>query len=176
MPESLWRCYWSAWKKSFIYQGVATRQEFWSFIIINLIVFFLIGVGSYFLLVDVMADKTSAGGMALVWVYFIYLPLRTFGPLILLFPFLALGVRRMHDTGKSGWWFGGLMLLEIFILPMSAVLMYYVLRHFLDEVSSQQVVKSFNISASIMVAFALVWLCCKPTKIKYPTSYSDSIN
>lgn len=74
MPESLWGCYWSAWKKSFIYQGVATRQEFWLFIIINLIVFFLIGAGSYFLRVDVMADKTSAGGIALVWAYFIYLP------------------------------------------------------------------------------------------------------
>ncbi|EBP3476587.1 DUF805 domain-containing protein [Salmonella enterica subsp. arizonae] len=176
MPENLWGCYWSAWKKSFIYQGGATRQEFWSFIIINLIVFFLIGAGSYFLLVDVMADKTSAGGMVLVWAYFIYLPLRTFVPLILLFPFLALGVRRMHDTGKSGWWFGGLMLLEIFILPMLAVLMYYVLRHFLDEVSSQQVVKGFTISASIMVAFALVWLCSKPTKIKHPISSSDSMN
>ncbi|EKM5740974.1 DUF805 domain-containing protein [Enterobacter kobei] len=176
MPESLWGCYWSAWKKSFIYQGVATRQEFWLFIIINLIVFFLIGAGSYFLRVDVMADKTSAGGIALVWAYFIYLPLRTFGPLILLFPFLALGVRRMHDTGKSGWWFGSLMLLEIFILPMLAVLMYYVLRHFLDEVSSQQVAKGFIISASIMVAFALVWLCSKPTKIKHPISSSDSMN
>ena len=48
-----------------------------------------------------MADKTSAGGIALVWAYFIYLPLRTFGSLILLFPFLALGVRRMHDTGSQ---------------------------------------------------------------------------
>lgn len=176
MPESIWGCYWSAWKKSFIYQGVATRQEFWLFIIINLIFFFLIGAGSYFLRVDVMADKTSAGGIALVWAYFIYLPLRTFGSLILLFPFLALGVRRMHDTGKSGWWFGSLMLLEIFILPMLAVLMYYVLRHFLDEVSSQQVAKGFTISASIMVAFALVWLCSKPTKIKHPISSSDSMN
>ncbi|SQI27026.1 Uncharacterised protein [Salmonella enterica subsp. arizonae] len=70
----------------------------------------------------------------------------------------------------------GLMLLEIFILPMLAVLMYYVLRHFLDEVSSQQVVKGFTISASIMVAFALVWLCSKPTKIKHPISSSDSMN
>lgn len=176
MPESLWSCYWSAWKKSFIYQGVATRKEFWSFIIINLIVFFLIGAGSYFLLVDVMADKTSAGGMALVWACFIYLPLRTFGPLILLFPFLATGVRRMHDTGKSGWWFGGLMPLEIFILPMSGALVYYVLRHFLDDASGQQIVKAFNISISIMVVAALVWLCCKPTKIKDPTSSSDVMN
>jgi len=176
MPKSLWRCYWSAWKKSFIYQGAATRQEFWSFIIISLIIFFLVGAGSYFLLVDVMADKTSAGGMALVWAYFIYLPLRTFGPLILLFPFLAIGVRRMHDTGKSGWWFGGLMLLGIFILPMSGALVYYVLRHFLDDASSQQIVKAFNISISTMVAVALVWLCCKPTKIKDPTSSSDVMN
>lgn len=176
MPESLWGCYWSAWKKSFIYQGVATRREFWSFIIINLIIFFLIIAGSYFLLVDVMADKTSAGDMALVWAYFIYLPLRIFGSLILLFPFLALGVRRMHDTGKSGWWFGGLMLLEVHILPMSGDLVYYVLRHFLDEVSSQQVVKGFTISASIMVAFALIWLCCKPTKIKHPISSPNIMN
>ena len=82
----------------------------------------------------------------------------------------------MHDTGKSGWCFGGLVFHEIFILPISAVLMYYVLRHFLDAVSSQQVVKGFNISASIMVTFALAWLCCKPTKIKHPTSSSDSMN
>lgn len=68
------------------------------------------------------------------------------------------------------------MLLEIFILLMLAVLMYYVLRHFLDEVSSQQVAKGFTISVSIMVAFALVWLCSKPTKIKHPISSSDSMN
>lgn len=36
--------------------------------------------------------------------------------------------------------------------------------------------KGCNISASIMVAVALVWLCCKPTKIKHPTSSSDSMN
>ena len=176
MPDSLWGCYWSVWKNSFVYRGCATRQMFWSFIIINFLIFLFIGAGSYFLLVEVIADKTSAGGMALVWAYLIYLPLRTFGPLILFFPVLAVGVRRMHDTGNSGWWFGGLVLAEILILPILSILVYYMLRHFLSDIQSQQIMKGVNVIFSIIVATALVWLCCKPTKIKYPSSSSDVMN
>ncbi|MDR0807074.1 MAG: DUF805 domain-containing protein [Enterobacteriaceae bacterium] len=176
MSDSLWGRYWSAWKKSFVYRGCATRQEFWSFIILNLLIFLFISFGSYFLLVDVIADKTSAGGLAMVWAYFIYLPLRTFGPLVLLLPVLALGVRRMHDIGKSGWWFGGLALTKLFVLPILSPLVYYVLRHFLDDANSRKILGGVNMGFSIIVAVALVWLCCKPTKIKDLASSSDVMN
>lgn len=176
MSGGLWVCYLTAWKKSFVYRGCSTRLAFWSFIIMNLLIFLFIGAGSYFLLVEVIADKTSAGGMALVWAYFIYLPLQTFVPLILIFPVLAFGVRRMHDVGKSGWWFGGLVLIELFVLPIVGIFVYYILRHFMDDANSQQISRGINMGFSIIVAVTLVWLCCMPTKIKYPTSSSDVMN
>lgn len=176
MSDSFWSCYWNGWKKSFVYQGNATRREFWSFIIINMLVFLLIGGGGYFLLVDLIADNTSAGGMALVWVYFVYLPLRAIVPLILIIPVLALGIRRMHDIGKSGWWFGGFVFIEFFILPIVGVLVNYILRHFLDDANRQQLSDGINMSFSIIVTVALVWLCCKPAKIKGLPSSSDLMN
>lgn len=176
MTDSLWKLYWAVWKNSFVYQGCATRREFWSFIIINLLVFFFIGAGSYFLFVDVIADKTSAGGMALVWAYFIFLPLRTVGPLILLLPVLSLGARRMHDIGKSGWWFGGLLFTEFFFLPMLSIQVYYIFGNVLDDTFSQQVLRNINMGVSIIIAAVLLWLCCKPTKIKDPASPSAVMN
>ncbi|MGW2841740.1 DUF805 domain-containing protein [Streptomyces sp. NPDC001493] len=65
------------------FSGRARRKEFWMFALFNIIVaivLFAIGaaIGSQFL-------------------YYIY-------ALAVLLPGLAVTVRRLHDTGRSGWW------------------------------------------------------------------------
>lgn len=176
MSKSFRSCYWSVWKKTFVYSGCTTRYEFWSFIIINIFIFLLIAAGSYYLLVNSVADGITARVMAWKWVYYIYIPLRTFVPLILLFPVLSAGVRRMHDIGRSGGWFVGLVITELFVLPAISLLMYHMLTHFLPETESQRIVEGISISMSLIVAVILAGLCCKATKIQDPALSSDVMN
>lgn len=72
-------------KKYAVFDGRATRREFWSFFFVNIAISFglaiidgLIGGGS-----DVLYDLYS---------------------LFVMIPFIAVGIRRMHDTDRSGWW------------------------------------------------------------------------
>ena len=67
------------------FSGRATRKEFWMFILFWL----LISIGLYALSVIV-------GGVAKL--------VHTLIALAIFIPSLAIGARRLHDTGKSGWW------------------------------------------------------------------------
>ena len=82
------------------FSGRARRTEFWMFFLVNVIIGIVIGV------IDAIL-KTSIIG-------YLY-------ELAVLIPTLAVGARRLHDTGKSGWWqligiipFVGLIVLIIF--------------------------------------------------------------
>ncbi|WP_370635094.1 DUF805 domain-containing protein [Pantoea sp. DY-15] len=37
---------------------------------------------------------------------------------------MSLGIRRMHDIGRSGWWFGFLFIGSVFFFPVSLFLLY----------------------------------------------------
>lgn len=77
-------CYIDAFKNYVNFKGRATRKEYWMFVLFNLIVSFVIAF---------VAD--------LFHIYF----LNSLYSLIVLCPWIALFVRRMHDVGKSGAWF-----------------------------------------------------------------------
>ena len=66
------------------FSGRARRTEYWMFILFNIIISAVLGaIGS-------VADQGSTlGGL--------------YG-LVVLIPSLAVAVRRLHDTGRSGWW------------------------------------------------------------------------
>ncbi|MDQ0795180.1 DUF805 domain-containing protein [Streptomyces sp. B1I3] len=80
------------------FSGRARRKEYWMFVLFNFIVaVVLVAIGA--------ALKTQIP-------YIIYI-------VAVLIPMLAVVVRRLHDTGRSGWWFlitfvplvGGIILL-----------------------------------------------------------------
>ena len=71
-------------KKYAEFSGRARRREYWMFALISFLISVVIGV---------LASMISALGV-LTWVY----TLATF------IPSIAVGVRRLHDTGRSGWW------------------------------------------------------------------------
>jgi uncharacterized membrane protein YhaH (DUF805 family) len=85
------------------FSGRASRSEFWWFLAFFLIVYVAV-------IFAIVALPRGAGDLAaLAFVVF------ALGSLI---PYLALGVRRLHDTNRSGWWllisvipFGSLVLL-----------------------------------------------------------------
>lgn len=72
-----------ALKKYADFTGRARRKEYWMFTLFYLI-FFLVTVG-----IDVALGTTF---------------IATIYSLGLLLPSLAIGARRLHDTGRSGWW------------------------------------------------------------------------
>ena len=66
------------------FEGRARRQEFWTFTLINLAIYVILAVLS-----------GVVGLFALVALAF---------NLAVLVPSIAVGVRRMHDINRSGWW------------------------------------------------------------------------
>ena len=75
--------YLGAIKKYAEFSGTATRQEFWMFVLFNLLVSIGVSIISGILRIPVMADLYT---------------------LAMLIPGFAIGARRLHDIGKSGWW------------------------------------------------------------------------
>jgi uncharacterized membrane protein YhaH (DUF805 family) len=102
--------YTSVLKKYAVFSGRARRKEYWMFFLFNVI----------FLIVALILDNvlgTTIGNAGYGLFYFLY-------ALAILLPSLAVGVRRLHDTGRSGWWFfiglipiiGGIWLLVLFCI------------------------------------------------------------
>jgi len=68
------------------FSGRARRKEYWMFVLINMIISYTL---TYAMHGSIISDDFS-------WIETIY-------SLAVLIPSLAVGVRRMHDVGKSGW-------------------------------------------------------------------------
>lgn len=75
-----------ALKKYAVFNGRARRKEYWNFAL-------FVGIIYAVLAIIAVASKTSAL-FALVFIFYIGV----------LLPSLAVSVRRLHDTGRSGWW------------------------------------------------------------------------
>lgn len=99
----------AALKKYAVFSGRARRREFWLFLLFTL----LIGVALVAIdgLTGTYNKDAGLGLLSGVWA------LGTF------IPYLAVGVRRFHDTGRSGWWWlislvplvGSIVLLVFFV-------------------------------------------------------------
>ena len=70
------------------FAGRASRPEYWYFVLFNLLVS----------LVGTIVEELSGGlGAVLGFVYALV-------ALMLILPTLAVGARRLHDIGRTGWW------------------------------------------------------------------------
>lgn len=85
------------------FSGRARRKGFWMFYLGVVIAFVVLGLVTA-LLPRIGALLTRLPGLAVV------------------VPFLSVSIRRLHDTGRSGWWYlltivplGGLVLLYFFV-------------------------------------------------------------
>ena len=84
----------SYWKKVVLenytnFTGRARRAEFWWYFLANLI------ISIVFNIVDAVLGTGMGAGLGVIG--FIY-------SLAVIVPGIAVGVRRLHDTDKSGWW------------------------------------------------------------------------
>ncbi|CAI8399845.1 MAG: Inner membrane protein YhaI [Flavobacterium sp. SCGC AAA160-P02] len=74
--------YFNVLKNYATFSGRARRSEYWYFVLFNTIVSFIIGF------IGGLTELTVLGNIYSIGV---------------LIPSIAVGVRRMHDVGKSGW-------------------------------------------------------------------------
>ncbi|WP_052115849.1 DUF805 domain-containing protein [Porphyromonas crevioricanis] len=113
--------YWlGCWMQYANFRGRAGRKEFWSFMLFQFLIFFVLDFvrivnGTGFALFSVLFGSILGGsipsGMNLVVeVLFALFSLLFF--LFSLVPTMAVLARRLHDTGRSGWW-GPLFFLSI---------------------------------------------------------------
>ncbi|MFJ5717755.1 DUF805 domain-containing protein [Neobacillus sp. NPDC093127] len=66
------------------FQGRARRQEYWMFTIVNTIITIIF-----------IFFKEASDSIAIVGIIYVFATI---------LPSLAVTVRRLHDTGRSGWW------------------------------------------------------------------------
>jgi uncharacterized membrane protein YhaH (DUF805 family) len=71
-------------KKYAVFNGRARRTEFWMFTLINIIILIVLSI------IDGLIG--SPGIISLIY------------SLAVLIPCIAVTARRLHDTGRSGWW------------------------------------------------------------------------
>ncbi|MCX6021796.1 MAG: DUF805 domain-containing protein [Chloroflexi bacterium] len=95
--------YLDALKRYVEFSGRSSRKAFWYFVGLNLVVVIVLAIIEAIIGIPGMLSGLYQLGVLL--------------------PSLAVGVRRLHDTGRSGWWtliafipFGGLVLLYFYVL------------------------------------------------------------
>lgn len=103
------------------FNGRSRRSEFWLWVLFRIIVGMLLGTGSMFLIAPVMVHMHDHPEMFLSR-YFTIWPMFSLLHIALLLPTLAVGVRRLHDINRSGWW-----LLLPHVVAIVGVLVFFVL-------------------------------------------------
>ncbi len=102
----------AALRKYATFSGRAQRAEYWYFVLFYLIIIFVLAFIDA--LTGTFNDESGAGLLSGLF------------SLALFIPSIAVGVRRLHDTGRSGWWLLlglvpliGLIVLIIFMIQDS---------------------------------------------------------
>lgn len=96
-------------KKYAVFSGRARRKEYWFFFLFSIIISIVLGI-----IDGILGTFSAEAGMGLLGVLY---------SLAVLLPGLAVSVRRLHDTGRSGWW---LFLALVPVLGAIALLVFMV--------------------------------------------------
>lgn len=99
--------YLQALKKYADFSGRARRREYWFFVLFYIIIVIVLMILDGFV-------GTNIAGASIGILTGIYM-------LAMLIPGLAVSVRRLHDTGRSGWW----LLIELVPLVGAIVLLVF---------------------------------------------------
>jgi len=88
----LWKYYVKVLKNYVNFKGRARRKEYWGFVLFNLIIAIALSfIGG--LIGGLLGDGSGTLGLVLYYLYC----------LGVILPGLSVLVRRLHDTGRSGW-------------------------------------------------------------------------
>lgn len=78
--------YIQALKKYATFSGRSQRKEYWMFCLFNAL------IGTILAIIDIALNIKYGGNIVLLY------------SLAIAIPSIAVAVRRLHDTGRSGWW------------------------------------------------------------------------
>ncbi len=76
-------------KKYTVFSGRASREEYWYFMLINILISIAVGFIDGFMGMGYQSGVGILGGLYSLFVFL---------------PSLAVSVRRLHDISRSGWW------------------------------------------------------------------------
>lgn len=93
-------------KKYAVFEGRAGRKEYWFFILFNILISMALGYVDW--LTGNINPETGLGILSGIYA------------LGVMIPGMAVSVRRLHDTGRSGWW-----LLITFVPVIGAIVFLY---------------------------------------------------
>ena len=84
------------------FRGRSRRKEYWRFVLFLIILYLMVAVMLGLSIVAALSGGVSAGGlgggaMIVALLFGLFL-------LAILIPSLAVGVRRLHDIDRTGWW------------------------------------------------------------------------
>jgi uncharacterized membrane protein YhaH (DUF805 family) len=77
-------------KKYTVFNGRARRKEYWMFFLFNIIISIVLGI-----IDGIVGTSGAVGALGLLGGLY---------TLAVLIPGIAVAVRRLHDTSRSGWW------------------------------------------------------------------------
>ena len=104
----------SFWGNYFNFSGRSTRSEYWFFMLDNILVAFVLGI-----IMGIGTGIDGGDGGVITFIcsipYYLYV-------IAIFIPSIALCIRRLHDAGKSGWWYLWCFLLS-FICGIGGILM-----------------------------------------------------
>ena len=95
-------------KRYFEFSGRSRRKEYWMFTLMNVLIYLFLTVlqlalgGGMAAMTQPGTDAAAGAGLAAFGVVGI---LQILISLAFLIPSIAVGVRRLHDTNRSGWWY-----------------------------------------------------------------------
>jgi len=113
--------YVKALKQYLDFSGRARRREYWMFVLVNVVIVIVLSVIDT--LLGTGGFRATAGGGSFYAANSLGL-LSGLYTLAVLLPSIAVTVRRLHDTDRSGWWIllgfipiiGGIILLVFYVL------------------------------------------------------------
>lgn len=85
----------SVFSKYADFSGRATRSEYWYFYLFNFLVTMVFYIAFFAMLGSGSRDSSAVGYLSVMIIIY---------ALVMTIPSLAVTVRRLHDTGHSGWW------------------------------------------------------------------------
>ncbi|WP_046004541.1 DUF805 domain-containing protein [Pseudoalteromonas rubra] len=102
--------YLSALKKYAVFNGRARRKEYWLFMLCNIIVTIVLGLVDMTL--GLYSEESGFGLLSGLYA------------LAVIIPSIALSIRRLHDTGRSGWW---ILISLVPVIGPLVLLVFYVI-------------------------------------------------
>ena len=144
---TVWQSYLQGWKRYVDFSGRSTRKEFWVFLLGSMLISVLLGFSVAIITTLVGVTNAIFYGSLAQWIFL----------LAVIVPIMAVGIRRMHDINRSGWWFGMLYLIQLALRLINTILLHF---------AAPQVYVYAKLTLGVLAWIPLIYvlyLCCKRT-------------